>query len=208
MKRTIAETIYQELRERIIYGTLQTGTMLGEQEVADQYGSSKMPVREALHRLCQEGYLISYPRRGYVVSNITLEDFAEVQQVRLPLEMLSVELIVAHASDEEIRSLYDIIDEPPVEGWGEYWKNSRFHLALARLSCNKRLYASLDHLIGEVFRAAFRFYPDSVLREQGFHREVIEALLDRDAERAKQMLRQDVQTPHYKPDGARADHNA
>ena len=82
------------------------------------------------------------------------------------------------------------------------------HLALARLSGNERLYASLDHLIGEVFRAAFRFYPDSVLREQGFHCEVIEALLDRDAERAKQMLRQDVQTPHYKPDGARADHNA
>ena len=198
MKRTIAETIYLELRERIIYGTLQTGAMLGEQEVADQYGSSKMPVREALHRLCQEGYLVSYPRRGYVVSNITLEDFAEIQQVRLPLELLSVELIVRHAADEDIRALYAITDEPPIEGWGEYWKNSRFHLALAALSGNKRLYASLEHLIGEVFRAAFRFLPDSVLREQGFHREIIEALLARDAARAKEMLEQDLQTPHYK----------
>lgn len=198
MKRTIAETIYQELRERIIYGILQTGAMLGEQEVADQYNSSKMPVREALHRLCQEGYLISYPRRGYVVSNITLEDFTEVQQVRTPLELLSIELIVQRASDAEIRSLYDIIDEPPAAGWGEYWKNSRFHLALARLSGNNRLYDSLEHLIGEVFRAAFRFYSDNVLREQGFHREIIEALLARDADRAKEMLLRDLQTPHYK----------
>lgn len=200
MKRTIAETIYEELRERIIYGTLQTGAMLGEQEVADQYGSSKMPVREALHRLCQEGYLISYPRRGYVVSNITLEDFTEVQQVRLPLELLSVELIVKRASDQDIRSLYEIIDGPPAAGWGEYWKNSRFHLALAKLSGNKRLYNSLEHLIGEVFRAAFRFYPDSVLREQGAHRDVIDALLARDPQRAKDMLLRDLQTPHFKPD--------
>lgn len=200
MKRTIAETIYQELRERIICGTLQTGAMLGEQEVADQYGSSKMPVREALHRLCQEGYMISYPRRGYVVSNITLEDFTEVQQVRLPLELLSVELIVKRASDEDIRSLYEIIDGPSAAGWGEYWKNSRFHLALAKLSGNKRLYNSLEHLIGEVFRAAFRFYPDSVLREQGTHRDVIDALLVRDAQRAKDMLLRDLQTPHFKPD--------
>jgi Transcriptional regulators len=200
MKRTIAETIYQELREQIIYGTLQTGAMLGEQEVADRYSSSKMPVREALHHLCQEGYLISYPRRGYVVSNITLEDFAEVQQVRTPLELLSVELIVQHASDADIRTLYSIIDEPPATGWGEYWKNSRFHLALARLSGNKRLYASLEHLIGEVFRAAFRFYPDSVLREQGYHRDIIEALLARDTQQAKEMLLRDLQTPHYKTD--------
>jgi DNA-binding GntR family transcriptional regulator len=198
MKLTIAKQIYQDLRESIISGEIQPGLMLGENEMAEKYNSSKMPVREALHQLCQEGYLISYPRRGYVVTNITEEDFYEVQQVRLPLELLSVELVIEKASRDEIMGLYDILCAPELETAGKPTNsrlhniNSLFHLELARLSQNKRLYDSLSHLIAEVSRAGYRFYSPSILKERHFHERIIDALLEKDAEKAKILLREDL----------------
>lgn len=198
MKLSIAKQIYNDLRESIISGEIQPGHMLGEQDMADKYNSSKMPVREALHQLCQEGYLISYPRRGYVVSNITEEDFFEVQQVRLPLELLSVDLVIEKASDLEIKELYDVLSTHENDTIGKSTNsrlhsiNSVFHLELARLSQNKRLYNSLNHLIGEVSRAGYRFYSSAVLQERHFHERIIDALLERDAEKAKSLLREDL----------------
>lgn len=198
MKLSIAKQIYKDLRESIIFGNIQPGHMLGEQEMAEKYNSSKMPVREALHQLCQEGYLISYPRRGYVVSNITEEDFSEIQQVRLPLELLSVDLVIEKASDVEIRGLYDILSTPESDIVGKPTNsslhniNSVFHLELARLSRNKRLYESLNHLIGEVSRAGYRFYSPAVLQERHFHERIIDTLLERNAEKAKEILREDL----------------
>lgn len=195
MSRTMARKIYEDHREAIISGALQPGVMLGEQQVADQYGTSKMPVREALHQLCQDGYLVSYPRRGYVVSNITEEDFREIQQVRLPLELLAAELVIRQASDEDIRRLYDIIRQGtgPEHTLGEvHASNSSFHLELARLSGNRRLYASLEHLIGQVRRAGYRFYSQAALEERHYHRDITDALLARDLAQAQSLLRRDL----------------
>jgi DNA-binding GntR family transcriptional regulator len=201
MRVTIARQIYADLREDITAGKLQPGHMLGEQTLADHYGSSKMPVREALHQLCQEGYLVSYPRRGYVVSNITEEDFFEVQQMRLALEMLSLELIVKNSSDAEILALRSILDQYE-EGDDAKAQvallhsiNTNFHLGLARLAKNKRLYEALSHLVGEASRAGYRFYSLAKLKERHFHERILEALLERDAEKAKAVLREDLELP-------------
>ncbi len=202
MKLTKARQIYEDLREDIVSGHTQPGYMMGEQNLADQYSCSKMPVREALHQLCQEGYLISYPRRGYVVSNITEVDFYEVQQVRLPLELLSMELVVKSASDDEIKALYNIISENQLSDSGKpqgaklYTINSQFHLELARLSQNKRLFDSLTHLIGEASRAGYRFYSPSALQERHFHERIIDALLERDAKKAQEILKKDLELPY------------
>lgn len=201
MKVTIARQIYADLREDITSGKLQPGHMLGEQNLADRYGSSKMPVREALHQLCQEGYLVSYPRRGYVVSPITEEDFFEVQQLRLALEMLSLELIVKQSSDEEIFALRDILaqyregGDPKAQVALLHAINTSFHLGLAKLSKNKRLYEALTHLVGEASRAGYRFYSLAKLKERHFHERILEALLERDAEKAKAVLREDLELP-------------
>ncbi|MCX7026397.1 MAG: GntR family transcriptional regulator [Spirochaetes bacterium] len=201
MKVTIARQIYADLREDITAGKLQPGHMLGEGTLADRYGSSKMPVREALHQLCQEGYLVSYPRRGYVVSNITEEDFFEIQQLRLALEMLSLELIVNNSTDEEILALRNILAQYKESGDAKtqvallHSINTSFHLGLARLSKNKRLYETLSHLVGEASRAGYRFYSLAKLKERHFHERILDALLERDAEKAKEILREDLELP-------------
>ena len=203
MKLTIAKKIYQDLRESIVSGEIQPGHMLGENEMANKYEASKMPVREALHQLCQEGYLISYPRRGYVVTNINEEDFYEIQQVRLPLELLAIELVNEKASQDEIQRLYELLktaekETAELEAAGKsttsrlHVMNSGFHLELARLSQNKRLYDSLTHLVAEVSRAGYRFYSPSILKERHFHERIVDALLEKNVEKAKDLLREDL----------------
>ncbi|HEY9053969.1 MAG TPA: GntR family transcriptional regulator [Rectinemataceae bacterium] len=201
MKPSIARQIHSDLRNDIISGKIQPGHMLGEQSLADRYGSSKMPVREALHQLCQEGYLVSYPRRGYVVSNITEEDFFEIQQLRLALEMLSLDLIVKNSSREEILALRSVLERYEDRGDPKslvallHEINTDFHLGLARLSKNKRLYAALNHLVGEASRAGYRFYSLQKLKERHFHERILDALLEGDAEKAKTILREDLELP-------------
>ena len=56
--------IYNELREKIINGELRANEMINERELADKFGVSRVPVREAFNRLCNEGYLIKYPQRA------------------------------------------------------------------------------------------------------------------------------------------------
>jgi DNA-binding GntR family transcriptional regulator len=186
MRVTIARQIYDDLREDITAGKLQPGHMLGEQTLADRYGSSKMPVREALHQLCQEGYLVSYPRRGYVVSNITEEDFFEVQQMRLALEILAL---------RDILDQYREGDDAKAQVALLHSINTNFHLGLARLAKNKRLYEALSHLVGEASRAGYRFYSLAKLKERHFHERILEALLERDADKAKAVLREDLELP-------------
>lgn len=198
MKLTIAKTIYNDLRESIISGEVLSGTMLVEGELAERYSSSKMPVREALHQLCQEGFLKSYPRRGYQVTNITEADFYEIQQVRLPLELLAIDLVVEKASREDLEHLSTILREAELESSETanssrlHSVNSVFHLELARLTNNRRLYESLDHLISEVLRAGYRFYSPTILKERHYHEKIIEAIMEKDAEKAKTLLREDL----------------
>jgi len=202
---TIARQIYSDLRQDIIEGRILPGHMLGEQELADQYRSSKMPVREALHQLCQEGYLISYPRRGYVVSNITEDDFFEVQQLRMALEIMSMDLIIRKATREEILNLKNILDEYNEAETGSagtkalmaklHSINTRFHMGIAELSGNKRLCNAMTHLLGEVSRAGYRFYSLTKLKGRHFHERIVDALLERDLEKAKAALKEDLELP-------------
>jgi DNA-binding GntR family transcriptional regulator len=71
--KSLTETAYAVLRERIITGELAPGTDVSEPELAEQLSVSKTPVREALARLCVEGFMEAYPRRGYRVTPVTIK---------------------------------------------------------------------------------------------------------------------------------------
>ena len=120
-----------------------------------------------------------------------------VQGDKLPsVRELAAELAICQASEEELRGLYEIISQgtgPEHTLEQVHASNSSFHLELARLSGNKRLYASLEHLIWQVRRAGYRFYSQAALEERHYHRDIADALLARDVERAQTLLRRDLE---------------
>ena len=86
----IREKVYHSLRKRILTGEIQPGTRLIESKLAQEIGTSRTPVREALHNLEFEKIVTALPRVGYVVREITAADVQEICEIRAALESVAV----------------------------------------------------------------------------------------------------------------------
>jgi DNA-binding GntR family transcriptional regulator len=190
MAETLAESICQTIRDDIVQGRLGPQTFLIERELAERFSVSKAPVRDALHRLCQEGYLVSYARKGYMVSIITEAEVTEIQQIRAHLEQMSIKLAARRASDEEIESLKETIAQPGQEKNPFKTNNTRFHLRLAEISGNHYLYTMLYSMLAASSRAVILNV--GPVTDPTTHWRIIEALRKRDVEAALDALREDI----------------
>ncbi|MCZ8376568.1 MAG: GntR family transcriptional regulator [Beijerinckiaceae bacterium] len=84
--RTLSSAIVEQLRQSILDGTHEAGTQLRQDFLAEQYGVSRIPVREALFQLEAEGLVRIIPHKGAVVSGLSLEEINDVFDLRLMLE--------------------------------------------------------------------------------------------------------------------------
>lgn len=101
-----AERAYQVIRERILDGTHLPGTMLGENALAADLGVSRTPIRVALARLQDEGWIVIYPKRGALVQGMSERMIAELADARFILETTAVD----RASNELRHRLADRLD--------------------------------------------------------------------------------------------------
>lgn len=85
-----SERAYRTIRDGVIEGTFRPGTMLGEASLAAELGVSRTPVRVALARLQDEGWIVVYPKRGALVQGLSERAVAELADARLTLETTSV----------------------------------------------------------------------------------------------------------------------
>lgn len=95
----IKDVIYQELRERIVFGGFSPGDRLVESELAARFGVSKTPVREALLTLEAEGLVLLRPHRGAEVSRLTIEEWSDLIFLRDAVEIGALDEIVAAMTD-------------------------------------------------------------------------------------------------------------
>ncbi len=84
--RSLSDQTYEIVRRRILVGAMQPGTAVRQDVIAAELGVSKIPLREALGRLEQDGLLKSFPNRGYVVRDLSTDEASEVFALRLKLE--------------------------------------------------------------------------------------------------------------------------
>lgn len=101
--RPTAVIIADQLRESIITGAFSPGDQINEAQVAGQLNVSRGPVREALHRLVQEGLLLARPNRGVFVQELTIRDVAEVFEAREVIECAAAEIITKKTPEERSR---------------------------------------------------------------------------------------------------------
>ena len=88
--KTIRQKVYEHLKDAIFYGEYKPGDRLVESEIGKSIGTSRTPVREALHTLEREKLISSIPRVGYIVNEISLKDFDELCEIRIVLEGLAL----------------------------------------------------------------------------------------------------------------------
>lgn len=193
MAETTSTMIYRELRLRIVNNYYGKGRFLGERDIAEEFGVSRAPVRDALQRLTQEGFLTTFPRKGHEVNHISMEQLQEIQQIRFQLESLSIALVISHASQE---ALDNFMVEPPSNDMLDpyHTENTLFHLGLAELSGNEMLKKCLYRYLGDSSLGAFQ-NPVVVRTTSNCHDELLEAIRKRDLQESQRLLAKDLQIP-------------
>ena len=96
---------YEALRDAILRNELGPGTLLSENSLAEQLHVSRTPVRAALKRLQEEGFVRIMPRRGVLVRNISAEDIVELYQMREALECYAMEFVPQYGDPDELAQL-------------------------------------------------------------------------------------------------------
>ncbi len=196
--RLLRETVYAQLRADMISCTLAPGTELREAELAERFGMSKSPVRDALMRLEREGLVITLPRQGYRVAPVSLSDVLDMFHLRAALERACVERIVLYASDTQLQAL-DTFRQFDAKTWegGFIAYNRAFHRSLAHLGGNARMRDQLIDLIDLMERAVHMSLsnikkgdPQSLVHE---HSGIIDALQARATKRAQRLAEQHIQ---------------
>ena len=137
---------YSLILEAIDVGLYKPGDRLVESELADRFGVSRTPVREALQRLETQGLLVR-DGRSLIVASLDHNQLAELYVVRAELEGLAARLAARHATDEEIRVLRAMVeDDRPLIGQPEAMSraNRRFHRQIHLASHNRFLVQQLD----------------------------------------------------------------
>ena len=189
------EQALTRLRQMVIEGSLSPGEQIRQQEMAEQFGVSRVPLREALNVLADQGLLQHRPNAGYFV---TKRDPGEVRQIRRMLELLEDELLHGMAWPDEalLAELHQLNDQMRADAEAFDWralmkKNRVFHFRIFALSPDtlildevRRLWTLADPLIATKLGT-----PEASARTVVEHVAILDALKARDREACLAALR-------------------
>jgi len=187
---------YQLILDAIDAGTFRPGDRLVESELAEKFGVSRTPIREALQRLETQS-LLTRDGRSLIVASLDHNQMAELYAVRTELEGLAARLAARHATEEEVQVLRDMVDEdrallgdPPALSRA----NRRFHTMIHRASHNRFLVQQLD-----LVHRSMALMATTSLAAEGRgeialaeHTAIVEAISRRDEEAAYKALRDHI----------------
>ena len=148
--QTLRESITSAIRSKILTGELQPGTKLAEQRLAEEFGSSRAPIREALRQLEQEG-MVEYSRNvGCSVRRVKPEDAYEIYLLRANLEMTALRYFDCKFPEEDLRTLRGILEEMRNVRPGDLSQivenDNRFHAVIVQRAGLPRLLKFWDDL--------------------------------------------------------------
>ncbi|MEE3652530.1 MULTISPECIES: GntR family transcriptional regulator [unclassified Brenneria] len=194
--REAALSPFDTLIAAIERGELLPGERLQEARLAKQFGLSRTPIREALHRLETLGLVEPGPQRGLMIAQISYERLRQLFAVREGLERLAMELAVASASDEEIALLQNMVnvEENIVDGKQLHDHNRLFHRQIYRATHNPYLNEMLDNLRIHLslLRGTTYDLSERCAEAKKEHQMIVDALVRRDREAAQESACQHI----------------
>ena len=185
--RPLREAVRDTLRTRIFEGHYAPGTRLVERDLAAEFNVSRLPIREALRMLRQEGLIRDRASRGTEVAGLSAKDVEDLFDVRESLEVLACRLAASRATEEDLARLSGLLDDAErflAKGsiLEAHRANSEFHDAITAIANNNFLRSALEPLQGRM-HWLFRHVSDlpELIQE---HRELYAAIASGDPDRA------------------------
>jgi DNA-binding GntR family transcriptional regulator len=201
---SLADRAYLQLREEIITAALAPGTLLREEQLTGRLGLGRTPIREAIQRLRREGYVTILPRRGTLVSEISITDLAAIYEVRTRLESWGARLAAERAGPAdrlEAEQLAAALEAVRADDYEELLRTDRrIHRFAYRCAKNPFLAETLDHYHNvslRILHVAMRRYPaltpqlDDVVHDQ---RALLEAIGRGDGDTAERVAAAHIST--------------
>lgn len=193
-----ADRIADVLKNRIVRGELAGGMPLRQDHIAEEFGSSHVPVREAFARLEAQGLVFTQPRRGVKVTTITATSIKETVEMRMALEVIALKHSAPKFNDGHlaiIEQAHDLCDKATsLVEWDA--ANCAFHDALMSECGMPRLLATIKQL--QLANSRYLFAVGQLRgwqpRSDHDHRLIIQALKDRNVDRACQLLTRHIGT--------------
>jgi DNA-binding GntR family transcriptional regulator len=200
--RTLASRAYESIKADIIIGQLAQGSKIIEADLAQKYGISRGPLREAIHRLEQNKLVVRIPHAGSRVVTLDQKLMADIYNAREALEGMAARLAARHMSDNDIDSLQRLLDSHEdaigkTEGKAYFQREGDidFHYRIAAASQNQWI---LDNLNGELYqlirmgRHQSGQSPERPRKALDQHRQIASAIMQRDEELAEMLMRRHI----------------
>jgi DNA-binding GntR family transcriptional regulator len=199
-RETVQERVYTALRDRLMRGGFAPGQKLKIAELAHAFGTSAMPVREALNRLAAERAIECMPNRSVRVPSLMKSSLQDLMETRFAVEGLAAARAAANMTPATLAALRQLIDaqsqtdaEHVCEASAE--QNRAFHFTIYRQSGSSVLLPIIESLwlqFGPYMRVASDRFDGREGRGTNFHVEIVEALARRDGKAARAALESDI----------------
>jgi DNA-binding GntR family transcriptional regulator len=207
---SVADLAYERIRGFVLGGEVPPGARLGQVELAERFGISRTPVREALRRLTGEGLVDLHSNRGFRVADLGLDAVLRRMEVRSLVEPGIARLAAQRRTDEDLQHLQETIasQEGSKDGISAHDASRDFHIALARASGNEELVRVLNSLwlveVGRRLLARRTAEPNWLREDVREHREILTAVREGRAADAERLMAEHIgrAVHHWEPLGS------
>lgn len=197
--RTLRQLVYDQLREKIICAEILPGEHISLRDLAERFGVSLMPVREALWQLESEDVIVIESNKGMRVNNLTPSQMEEVLRIRLVLETMTVERACVLRPANALPRLDRLLSEMNgcIQNPKKYLgKNREFHFTLYALAESPMLLEIIDRLWARIgpYLYIHAHEPENLSVAMGYHQAIFDALVKRDKKGIVHALQGDMET--------------
>lgn len=197
---TLREKILENIRDAIISGSLKPGCKVSEPELAERFGISRTPIREAFRQLESEGYLTVIPRRGAVVSEFNIKEVEDFYAIKSILEGYAARQACSRLTDKELERLQaintrlsELANENDIRTF--FKLHDEFHAIIITASDNEKLKEMIYSLITRFQRLRYMSLslPGRMKVSVQEHEKILDAFRRNDAESAANLAQKNAE---------------
>lgn len=200
MKQGKTSLAYEIIKEKILSGELKTLSDISEDRLQTELNISRTPIREALQKLEQEKLVYIYPRKGIIVSGITVELLNEVYEMRELIEPFAAKSVCNKLSEDWLLTMKQNLTEPP--GGMTPEERKAYYIDLDKQLHNQIIYSYpntfIHNIMGNIYDHNHRIFvlTSSVNEKHNVsipeHVAIIDAFLERDADKVEKRMREHI----------------
>lgn len=195
--KTKTEIVFEKIHKKIIDGELKPGQRIIISDIAKEFGTSEIPVREAIRKIESEGLVKITPHVGAIVSLIEPDEYSEIYLIRTELEVLATKLAAPHITESVINVLNECMQRAELAIKADDYKqlgalDKEFHLRIYKTAPYPLLFKNIVDLWDRygLKQCVFSYVPKRVVPSWKEHKLIVDALEENNASLAARLVRQ------------------